>query len=120
MTRFVCSLLCGSASRLQIFLFGLSEERNSLTFGSDSLQWMCKQINQAISGSRHFSLTLPVPAAPPLSRVSALLQDLFNLERTKGSGKKIQPVSFWPIFGCSPMFSLLASVTSLFEHEKCG
>lgn len=88
MTGFVCSLLCGSASRLQIFLFGLSEERHRLTFGSGSLQWIWKQINQAISGSRHFSLTLPVPAAPPLSCVSALLQDPFNLEQTKESGKR--------------------------------
>lgn len=106
MTGFGCSLLCGSVSRLQIFLFGLSAGRHSLTFGSGSVQWIWKQINQAISGSRHFSLTLPVPAAPPLSRVSALLQDPFNLERTKESGTKMQPVALWPIFGCFFLCSL--------------
>lgn len=80
--------------------------------GQVLLRWIWKQINQAISGSRHFSLTLRVPAAPPLSRVSALLQDPFNLEQTKESGKKIQPGSLWPIFGCSPpLFFLLSSVT---------
>lgn len=37
-------------------------------------------MKQAISVSRHFSLTLAAPAAPPLSRVSALSRCSFNLE----------------------------------------